>query len=369
MSTRPAPSTADPLTVEGGPLVVDGIPWNRPDRPELRADVRRALRRGDQTRALLLLLGDSDDWWDEPAPPESDLRRALTAPTLREAAQWLGLGRVGDYFAHRWSDPTYLAGLALMQAAWPPQGGRADGPPSGGPAGPPSGGVVEVACGIGHFLRELSLRGVSRLVGIDVVFSKLWLARRFVCPSARYLCQDATARLPFADGSVDLALCQDALYFLPDQESVVAEMIRIGRTLAIGHAHLPGQPGRPRTVEEYGALVPGADVYDDDELTRAFLEARAPRPGGPYREAVNLIRRHAGVQPSEAPDLGTALPGRPLRINPLYVDGVRTWPNERYAAEYGPRADYLPERLTDADLADPVGAYRRRLLLDLPERW
>jgi SAM-dependent methyltransferase len=279
------------------------------------------LLRDDQTRALLLLLGDADSWWDEPAPPEADLRRALEATTLREAAAWLGLGRVGDYFAHRWSDPTYLAGLGLLAQAWPTRPGR----------------VVEIACGVGHYLRELELRGVGDLVGIDVVFSKLWLARRFVCPSARYLCLDATARLPFADAGAELVLCQDAIYFLPEQEQVLAEMQRVGRTVAVGHAHLPGQPGRPRSADEWAALLPGATVYDDIPVT--------------------------------APDLGAPLPGRSLRVNPLYRDGQREWPNDRYAAEYGPRATYLPDVLTDADLADEATAYRRRLLLDLPERW
>jgi SAM-dependent methyltransferase len=347
------PDGSDASDGSGDPLVVDGIPWNRPDRDELRDDVRRALRRGDQTRALLLLLGDADNWWDEPAPPEADLRRALEATTLREAASWLGLGRVGDYFAHRWSDPTYLAGLGLLAQAWPTRPGR----------------VVEIACGVGHYLRELELRGAGDLVGIDVVFSKLWLARRFVCPSARYLCLDATARLPFADAAAELVLCQDAIYFLPEQEQVLAEMQRVGRTVAVGHAHLPGQPGRPRSAEEWAALLPGATVYDDDELTRAVLEARDPEPGPPYAEAVNLLRRRQDVVPVTAPDLGAPLPGRSLRVNPLYRHGQREWPNDRYAAEYGPRATYLPDVLTDADLADETMAYRRRLLLDLPERW
>lgn len=346
---------APPTRADGsdGPLVVDGIPWNRPGRDELRDDVRRALRRGNHTRALLLLLGDADDWWDEPAPPEADLRRAMTATTLREAAQWLGLGRVGDYFAHRWSDPTYLAGLGLLAQAWPSRPGR----------------VVEIACGVGHYLRELELRGVNDLVGIDVVFSKLWLARRFVCPSARYLCLDAATRLPFADAGAELVLCQDAIYFLPEQEQVVAEMRRVGRTVAVGHAHLPGQPGRPRTAEEWAALLPGATVYDDDELTRAVLEARAPRPGPPYAEAVNLLWCREGAGGGTAPDLGAPLPGRPLRVNPLYREGRLEWPNDRYADEYGPRATYLPDVLTTGDLADEATAYRRRLLVDLPERW
>jgi hypothetical protein len=69
------------------------------------------------------------------------------------------------------------------------------------------------------------------------------------------------------------------------------------------------------------------------------------------------------------PDLGVPLPGRPLRPNPLYLDGIRHWPNDRYADEYGPRSTYLPARLAPGDLADEPRAFRRRLLLDLPEQW
>jgi hypothetical protein len=72
--------------------------------------------------------------------------------------------------------------------------------------------------------------------------------------------------------------------------------------------------------------------------------------------------RAAGDPALLAPPAGAA-----LRPNPLYVDGVRTWPHERWAAEYGPRAaTYLPQRWTA--LPEP-GAVRRRLLLDLPEAW
>ena len=63
-------------------------------------------------------------------------------------------------------------------------------------------------------------------------------------------------------------------------------------------------------------------------------------------------------------DLGEPL--LPLTPNPLYRDGVLTWPSERYAAEYGPRSAHLPERWPDPLPAD---AARRRLLVDLPEAW
>ncbi|MEK8106276.1 class I SAM-dependent methyltransferase [Micromonospora sp. M12] len=102
--------------------------------------------------------------------------------TLRDAVRLLGLGRVGVYFLHRWSDPSWLAALALT-AAHPPNGRS----------------VVDLACGAGHLLRHLATHGHRDLTGVDVVFAKLWLARRFVLPAdvpVALVCADLTAAWP-----------------------------------------------------------------------------------------------------------------------------------------------------------------------------
>jgi hypothetical protein len=80
---------------------------------------------------------------------------------------------------------------------------------------------------------------------------------------------------------------------------------------------------------------------------------------------VNLALDTGDAAP--APALLGPAPGVALRPNPLYADGVRRWPGDRWAAEYGPRAaTYLPERWTDLPAAE---AARLRLHLDLPEAW
>ncbi|KAA0941286.1 class I SAM-dependent methyltransferase, partial [Streptomyces apricus] len=180
--------------------VVAGIPWLRTGREELRERAVRAVEEGDPDGAALVLLADADDWWDGPAPSPATLRGALRATGLREAVALLGMGRVGDYFLHRWSDPTWLAVLALT-ARHSPGTGAGTGPrprPETGPGPGPEAGpgplpVLELACGAGHLLRELELRGHRDLTGVDVVFAKLWLARHFVAPRARLVCADATA--------------------------------------------------------------------------------------------------------------------------------------------------------------------------------
>jgi SAM-dependent methyltransferase len=325
--------------------VVDGIPFARAGRDELRAEVAGLLAAGEVDRARVALLADADDWWTEPPPPPEQLARVPAAPTLREAMELLGMGRVADYFTHRWSDPTHLAGLALLQQHWPGQRP-----------------VVDVACGIGTHLRELARRGCTDLVGVDVVWAKLWLARRFVCA-------DVPATPDLGVPTPAYVLCHDAFYFLRDKPAAAAAMRALagdGGTVVVGHAHVADPHGDPLTPEGYAAVLGTDLLYDDAELTTALLGGRPPRPAPAAdlhdSEAVALV---AGDPCSPAPvDLGEPLP--PLRPNPLYADGELRWPSERYAGEYGPRSGYLPARWPDPLPAD---AARRRLLVDLPEAW
>ena len=332
-------------------VVVDGIPYARAGREELTDRVAALLDAGDVDAARVALLADADDWWDAAPPSDEQLARVAGASSLREAMELLGMGRVGDYFAHRWSDPSYLAGLGLLQHHWP--GNRP---------------VVEFACGAGHFLRELAQRGATDLLGVDVVWAKLWLAQRFVCPSARYVCADVTALPDLGVRVPAYVLCHDALYFVRDKAAAVAGMRAVagpGGTVVVGHAHVADPHGLPLPAAQWAQLLDTALVYDDDELTRSLLERRPPVASDVVAlagaEAIGLV---AGDPLSPAPiDLGE--PVGALRLNPLYRDGVLTWPSERYEAEYGPRSHYLPARAEPL----PADAARRRVLVDLPAAW
>ncbi|MEU9581131.1 class I SAM-dependent methyltransferase [Streptomyces chilikensis] len=355
--------------------VVAGIPWLRTGREELRERAVRRVEEGDRDGAALVLLADADDWWDGPAPSPGALRAALGAATLREAVRLLGMGRVGTYFLHRWSDPTWLAVLALTARH--------------SPGALP---VLELACGAGHLLRELQLRGHRDVTGIDVVFAKLWLARHFVAPRARLVCADVTAPWPLPPpGRPAHVVCHDALYFLPRKEEVVRRALAYadGGGVVLGHCHnslVPGPVGGlPLDPDGWRALLPGAVCYDDADLTRALLAGAPPRPRTPGElagcEAMALVSApppppgHGPLSPDRP------VPGRPLRLNPLYRDGLLHWPEERWHDEYGPAARaYLPDRirvspalLDDARAGrltpEVAGLARRRVLLDLPERW
>ena len=84
-------------------------------------------------------------------------------------------------------------------------------------------------------------------------------------------------------------MCHDALYFFPDKPAALAEMRRIagpdGRIL-IGHAHNAlvdqgGVAGSPLAPHGYASLVPKAVMYDDADLTAAFLSGTPPATSSP----------------------------------------------------------------------------------------
>ena len=379
MTALLSPTTGRPLRPDGpGSLtdgaerwpVVAGIPYLRTGRDDLRNAALAAIDRGEEQAALALLLRDQDDWARIPPPSlEEAARLAAEIDTLnlRQAMDRLNFGPVAHYFAHRWSAPTFLSALGLLETHW---------------TDPPL--VLELACGIGQILRELAGHGVA-VAGIDVVFAKLWLARHFLLPDAPLVCADVTSGLPVALPEGTTVLCHDAFYFMPEQEriseSLMAAAVERGSVL-IGHAHNVrfehGIAGRPRNPEEYAGLFPGCRLHDDAELARG---AAPTRTAGELAmvEAVSLVW---SAGPSDERPINLRLPpvGTPLRLNPLLVrDGDRlrpAWPTPAFAREYA-AATYLETDMPGEDLlSGTVGSNpliddlaRRRILLNLPERW
>ena len=344
--------------------VVDGIPFLRADRRILADAALVALDAGRAGDALVLLLADQDNWARTPPPREEDRRRLVRerdGTSFRRAMDLLAFGSVGTYFAHRWSDPTFLSGLALAEAHW------ADGP------------VFELACGAGHFLREFGRH--AEVAGGDIVFAKLWLARHWLAPSARLVCFDAAEPWPLQHGAFGTAFCHDAFYFLPNKPHVTAELRRVAARVLVGHAHNALadnlSSGSPLAPAEYAALLPGARLYDDAELTAALVGARAPASvDADALSAAAAVSMAFGAGAAQAVTGRLALPpaGTVLRRNPLY-DGERiAWPSPRYEAEYGGLATY-PAEVTGPETAvagagpDVDALARRRVLLDLPEGW
>ena len=177
---------------------------------ELTDAALAAIDRGDGRAALALLLRDQDDWARIPPPSMEEAGRiadAIGRMTLREAMAALNFGPVAHYFAHRWSAPTFLSALGLLETRW---------------TDPPL--VLEIACGIGQILRDLDRRGTA-VAGIDVVFAKLWLAKTFLLPDAPLVCADVTSGIPLELPEGTSILCHDAFYFMPEQERIAHDTI------------------------------------------------------------------------------------------------------------------------------------------------
>ena len=350
--------------VERWPLV-DGIAFLRVGREALAGEALGLLDAGERDRAVALLLADQDDWWRgeiAPAQARAELVAGRERLSLRAAMELLCWGPVGDYFAHRWGDPVFLAGLGLAEAHW---------------TGP--GTAFELACGIGHHLRVLAQLGVA-VAGGDVVFAKLWVAKHWVVPGAALVCFDAAAPWPVRD-RFDLVCCHDAFYFLEPKAEIAGRLRGVAAgPLLIGHVHNRDWPnysaGSALSAAELGGMFPGAWLYDDAEVGRAALEGRAPVAAGAGElEAVEAFSVAENAPAARAVSGALVLPaaGTVLRRNPLYDgEGMLRFPSERYAAEYGPRSTYpartdCPAQAVSGEAA--AGWARRREMLDLPERW
>ena len=354
--------------------IVAGIPYLRTGRDELRHAALEHLDAGDELGALALLLTDQDPFAPLP-PPTLEVAREIAADPFRfgavECLRRLNFGPVADYFAIRTSTPTFLSGLALLNR----------GACVGGP-------LVELACGVGQFLRPLIQHGVPS-IGVDLVFSKLWIAKTFVCPEAELICGDAANPPLSLDGPATL-FCHDAFYFLPDKPATLRAMRRLAGAgpVLVGHAHNKliesGIAGSPLTPEQYADLAPDARFYDDADLAdeaRTGIKSRAKTSAelaGAEALAFTIGECRGGL------DLAAPRAGVPLVLNPLLVERnselAPRWPSEKFAHEYRaatylsghevPSADLLT-RAAAGEVADPEiqRLARDRILVDLPRGW
>jgi ubiquinone/menaquinone biosynthesis C-methylase UbiE len=88
----------------------------------------------------------------------------------------------------------------------------------------PRGTTLEVGCGEGRVTRDLIARG-HRVVAVDGSATLLGYALQSD-PTNRYALADATA-LPFADGSIGLAVAYNSLMDFDDVERAVSEVARV----------------------------------------------------------------------------------------------------------------------------------------------
>lgn len=339
---------------------VDGILFLRPDHV-LRQRVVSMLDRGEVDIARIMLLRNQDRF--SPTPPPSRRKVRLVADnfsrmSLRDAMRLLNYGPVADYFAYRWTTPTYLSGLELLR-----QTVRPERP------------VVEIACGIGHFLRSLEANDVPT-VGIDIVFSKLWLARHFLNVRGTLVCGDIESSPVVRTAGPTTVFCHDAFYFFEHKDTALRNMRTLsnGGNLALGHVHTDAveHAGFAETFEQYRTrTAPDTTFFDDAELTERWLRPPAEPTPNNHERARNAAAIGWTEGPLNQTPFGFTQFADALRPNPLLeMVGAQTqinWPTENFRQEYEPDAAFLTHPLPDD--ADPYRQWQRCQMLDLPARW
>ena len=338
--------------------VVDGIPFLRP-KERLRAEVVAAMEAEDERAALRILLSDQDRF-SPTAPPspenvEAVIDGAKGEMTLRRAMELLNFGPVGDYFAYRWCSPTFTGGLHLLERT------------------PPGQVVVEVACGIGHFLRALEQAG-RWTVGIDIVYAKLWLAKQFLGVRGPLICGDIEQSPVLATDAPTTVFCHDAFYFFEFKEAALANMHQLSAdgTVAVGHVHTrrdAHEAGFALDVAGYQSLTEAVVQNDEDAVRAWYGKNQQPTPPDDWK-AVAWVEGAAPHQPIQ-----WITDTQALQNSPLLRDGSIVWPSPGWQREYAEDAACLNgEALDSLARAQVEGGeiedrYRQRRLVNLPARW
>jgi SAM-dependent methyltransferase len=101
-------------------------------------------------------------------------------------------------------------------------------------AGLPTDRVVEIGCGDGALLAELSARGFGgELAGFDISEAAVGLARDRSIPRVRRLEVFDGERLPAADGSFDLGVLSHVLEHVPEPLRLLREAARVCAALIV----------------------------------------------------------------------------------------------------------------------------------------
>lgn len=93
--------------------------------------------------------------------------------------------------------------------------------------------ILEVACGRGGFVRELTLAG-ARVAGCDFSLSAVRIAKSKLDQNRSGtvrsgLVQGDAQKLPFANASFDIVVSCETIEHVPDAQSAVSEMYRVAR--------------------------------------------------------------------------------------------------------------------------------------------
>jgi hypothetical protein len=297
----------------------------------------------------------------------------------------------GDYYVLRYGDPTFVVADAITRTV------------AACVELPPRTRFVDVCGGCGHLSTTLAglaadRPGVTPTL-LDRSFWRLWLARRFLAPTADVVCCDANVPLPLATGCASLSVCNDAVHYVWGKRLITSELHRItswSGAVVVTHAHSVlgdnASAGNALTPSGYASLFERhAPVAGrDDELLewalgRSAAQWHADADGCGSADAITLVAmpNAAARLDVPAPPRRAATSGLQWIVNPLLAVKAaadRThlaiaWPSDDYAWEFASVRRYIGDEieLPLGALADPDALARerpdlvaRRVLLHVP---
>jgi 2-polyprenyl-3-methyl-5-hydroxy-6-metoxy-1,4-benzoquinol methylase len=144
--------------------------------------------------------------------------------------------------------------------------------------------ILDVGCSGGIVADELHRRG-AHMVGLDIDIPGLFKARDRFAESASFICADSE-RMPLADASVDVVICNHVYEHVVDPEQLFAELRRVVRPegllyLGLGnrlgviepHYRLPFLSWLPRPLaHRYVRIFGRADHYHEAFRTWSGLK-------------------------------------------------------------------------------------------------
>jgi uncharacterized protein YbaR (Trm112 family) len=365
--------------------VVDGIPVIQTGTDANAAmELLGAGRAGDALKHMLGL-----DEAERAGRFDLLMSDATRPPTFRAALEVLSRDAEGVYLLYRFSDPTFLCAQALLGAV---VSSRSTVPDR----------VLDVGGGAGHVARAVGRAApAAEVVVADLVFWKLWLAKRFVATACEPICSDASVPLPFRRSAFAFTYCTDAFEYIWPRRLFAGEMMRATAAdgaISVCHMHNAlcdnESSGMPLTPAGYRHLFAERhpSLYRERDVLDAVLSGRPVELGAGLPDAAladePALELTAGVASRTSPAAPPTRRLQTLRLNPLYVpvEGSRTvrlrLPTEYYAEEFGACRRYLPDevelpdgwadRCRRGDYGDDqriIELLGRHVLLDLPENY
>ncbi|MEW6007553.1 MAG: class I SAM-dependent methyltransferase [bacterium] len=172
-----------------------------------------------------------------------------------------------EYTRYRFSSPTFLSFIPLASII-KETGGE----------------ILDFGCGVGHSLFFLSKWIASeRITAVDRQFSALYLAKKFFCKEARFICLDGDFSLPFSNNTFSNILSLDSFHFVSAKKGLSSEFMRVLKDngiILLSHLHNKNREnavsGIPLAPSDYIRLFKGMEyrAVPDYKIKESAFEGK-----------------------------------------------------------------------------------------------